>query len=414
LHFPVLALDASVHPGCLEQASYRRGRFRGELERRCGQARRLCDGSAVKLRSSQLRAHALDTFAQSTTLRGAIEQAGFVQADPIRAPARAQDLILRQRLGSYRAGELERRYPELGIEEGYLYAYGFLTRSLWQLRHPPNTKGLSKRERRLLELVAERGEAHPDHLREDFAGRALNAWGSYSTVAKLGLERLHHRGLLRVCRRDNGVRVYAPSAPPSEPRSPAERFDALFAAVLRLLAPIPEQSLRATLSRQARALGCDVRQVIAAARTRGCVEAGSLDGLTYLWPAGARPESERDVPRQVRLLAPFDPLVWDRQRFEQLWGWAYRFEAYTPIAKRVRGYYALPLLWVDRVIGWANVARAEGGLSVELGFVGSRPREREFRLQLEAEIERMRAFLEQALEGAGGAPLAAGLGQSRG
>ncbi len=346
----------------------------------------------MKVTLRQLRAHALGTFAQSATLRGAIDQAGFVQADPIRAPARAQDLILRQRLPGYRAGDLERRYPELEIEEGYLYAYGFLTRSLWRLRHPPDPRGLSQRERRLLELVTERGEAHPDHLREDFGGRALNAWGSYSTVAKLGLERLHHRGLLRVCRRDNGIRVYAPSAPPGEPRSRGERFQALFDAVLQLLAPIPEQSLRATLSRQATALGCDVRKVIATARAAGRIEAATLDDATYLWPAGGTRE-EREVPRRVRLLAPFDPLVWDRRRFEQLWGWAYRFEAYTPVKKRVRGYYALPLLWADRVIGWANVARAEGGLSVELGFVSSRPRDREFRLQLEAELERMRAFL---------------------
>ena len=352
----------------------------------------------MKLTSSQLRAQALDTFAQSDTLRGAIDQAGFVQADPIRAPARAQDLILRQRLEGYRAGDLERRYPELEIEEGYLYAYGFLTRPLWQLRHPPDPKGLTKRERRLLELVTERGEAHPDHLREDFGGRALNAWGSYSTVAKLGLERLHHRGLLRVSRRENGVRVYAPSAPPDELRSPAERFQALFDAVLQLLAPIPERSLRATLSRQATALRCDVRKVIAAGRAAGQIEAGALDDATYLWPAASREVTERQVPRRVRLLAPFDPLVWDRRRFEQLWGWAYRFEAYTPVKKRVRGYYALPLLWADRVIGWANVTRAAGELSVELGFVGSRPRDREFKLQLEAELERMREFLGAAQE----------------
>ena len=51
----------------------------------------------------------------------------------------------------------------------------------------------------------------------------------------------------------------------------------------------------------------------------------------------------------VRLLAPFDPIVWDRRRFELLWGWPYRFEAYTPVAKRKLGYYALPLLWRDRV-----------------------------------------------------------------
>jgi hypothetical protein len=58
-------------------------------------------------------------------------------------------------------------------------------------------------------------------------------------------------------------------------------------------------------------------------------------------------------------LAPFDPIVWDRRRFELLWGWAYRFEAYTPIVKRKLGYYALPLLFRDQVTGWANVSVRE-------------------------------------------------------
>ena len=75
----------------------------------------------------------------------------------------------------------------------------------------------------------------------------------------------------------------------------------------------------------------------------------------------------------VRLLAPFDPLVWDRRRFEMLWGWAYRFEAYTPARQRKLGYYALPLLWRDRVIGWGNVSVKDGELIADLGYVASRP-----------------------------------------
>jgi hypothetical protein len=98
----------------------------------------------------------------------------------------------------------------------------------------------------------------------------------------------------------------------------------------------------------------------------------------------------------VRLLAPFDPIVWDRARFELLWGWAYRFEAYTPIAKRKLGYYALPLLWQDRVIGWGNVSAQDGALRVDLGFVGRRPADRTFRRELEAEIARMQEFLRPA------------------
>ena len=61
---------------------------------------------------------------------------GFVQADPIRAPARAQDLILRHRVKNYRAGDLERRYRELGIEEDFFINYGFVTREVQALMHP--------------------------------------------------------------------------------------------------------------------------------------------------------------------------------------------------------------------------------------------------------------------------------------
>ena len=96
----------------------------------------------------------------------------------------------------------------------------------------------------------------------------------------------------------------------------------------------------------------------------------------------------------VYLLAPFDPVVWDRRRFEHFWGWAYRFEAYTPAKKRARGYYALPLLWRDHVIGWGNISVANGDLQADLGYISGRPpRERRFKQGLEAELERLRGFL---------------------
>jgi hypothetical protein len=96
----------------------------------------------------------------------------------------------------------------------------------------------------------------------------------------------------------------------------------------------------------------------------------------------------------VRLLAPFDPAVHDRTRFELLWNWIYRFEAYTPASKRKLGYYAMPLLWRERVIGWANLSVRNGELEIDIGYVASQPpRERMFHRELEAEIERMRDFL---------------------
>ncbi len=84
-----------------------------------------------------LRNYALrrSLFAPTTLTRG-IEKLGFVQADPIRAPARAQDLTLRHRVKAYRAGDLERRYAELEVEEDYLVNYGFLWRPHLELMHP--------------------------------------------------------------------------------------------------------------------------------------------------------------------------------------------------------------------------------------------------------------------------------------
>jgi uncharacterized protein YcaQ len=63
------------------------------------------------------------------------------------------------------------------------------------------------------------------------------------------------------------------------------------------------------------------------------------------------------------------------------------------VKKRLRGYYAMPLLWGERIIGWANASVTAGKLDVELGFVEKRPRERAFGMEVDAEIARLEAFL---------------------
>ena len=79
----------------------------------------------------ELRRYAVArTLFKPTTLARAIDKLGFVQADPIRAPARAQDLILRHRVAGYRAGDLERRYARLKIDEDAFVNYGFLPRAI--------------------------------------------------------------------------------------------------------------------------------------------------------------------------------------------------------------------------------------------------------------------------------------------
>jgi uncharacterized protein len=343
-----------------------------------------------------LREHAIArSLFPPTTLHSAIGRLGFVQADPIRSPARAQDLILRHRVGGYRAGDLERHYPSLDIEEDYLYAYGFLSKPAWQLLHPRKSTPLRALEKKVLEIVLELGEAHPRALESRLGTRrVVNAWGGYSKATTSALEWLHWRGLLRIARRENGIRVYRPASMPTAIPAPEDRLRSLIMVYARIFAPSPEKALQSRLTRH-RDLG-NTRKVLAAMIRDGELRTDVVDGITYVTPSDAIQAGELD---EVRFLAPFDPVVWDRARFEHLWGWAYRFEAYTPVKKRVRGYYAMPVLWRSAFVGWANAAARGSGatgagkLDVQVGFVGRRPRDREFTRELDKEIARLDIFL---------------------
>ncbi len=336
----------------------------------------------------------------ATTLGNAIERMGFVQADPIRAPARAQDLTLRPRVKGYRAGDLERRYGKLPIEEDFFINYGFVTRTLQSLMHPRSSvtpTASNKRAKAILDFVRERGSVHPREVDSHFAhGRVTNFWGGSSSATTHLMELMHYKGMLRVVRRENGIRIYAPQQHGDGPAGAIARrahIDGLVDTVVSLYAPVPAASLSFIVSRLRYAAPHwqgEMRNALARAKAR--FASAVVDGHTWYWPANEKIVMRED--EAVRLLAPFDPVVWDRRRFEMLWDWAYRFEAYTPATKRKLGYYALPMLWRDRVIGWANVSQSGGAINVDTGFTsGKTPRDRAFTQAFEAEIEAMRAFL---------------------
>jgi len=364
-------------------------------------------------------------FFRPTTLKRALDRMGFVQADPIRAPARAQDLILRHRVKNYHAGDLERRYATLDIEEDFFIIYGFVTKSLHALMHPrsdsrvpaddlgsPWPAAQRKRAQLLLEFVRERGAVHPREVDEHFShGTVKNYWGGSSNATTHLLDAMHYRGLLRVARREKGIRIYsareqvltptdaAKSVPPvnlaQDARSTPDRrarIDALVDVAVRIYAPLPGPNLSSLVSRLRFAVPqwqTELTRALQRAKER--LSHARVEGVDWYW---AKEEAVCGARRdRVRLLAPFDPVVRDRDRFELLWGWVYRFEAYTPAPKRHLGYYALPLLWRERVIGWGNLSVKNGELKSEFGYVGSQPRDRAFKRELEAELDRMRIFL---------------------
>jgi len=354
---------------------------------------------------ADLRRYAVDrSLFTPTTLKRAIDTLGFVQADPIRAPARAQDLTLRHRVKGYRAGDLERRYETLGVEEDTFINYGFVSKAVFVLMHPRAdishwSTARRKKVQALLEFVRERGTVHPREVDAHFShGRVTNYWGGSSAATTYLLEDMHYRSLLRVARRERGVRIYAAhqhTPGPADEPTRAAHLDALVDVLVRKYAPLPAASLSFVVSRLRYAVPqwhSEVKRALLRAKPR--LAHAHVEGIDWYWPAEER-VPHNDAPLdEVRLLAPFDPIVWDRRRFELLWGWPYRFEAYTPVPKRQRGYYALPLLWRDRVIGWANVSVNNGEMKTDAGYIDGRPqRDRAFRRELDAELDRMRAFL---------------------
>ncbi|CAB5714816.1 Uncharacterized protein conserved in bacteria [Delftia tsuruhatensis] len=351
-----------------------------------------------------------------TTLPAAIQRLGFVQADPIRAPARAQDLTLRHRVKDYRAGDLERRYPRLAIDEDCLVNYGFLPREHLALMHPRRARKAwdAETERKatdVLAFVRERGAVHPREVEQHFAhGRVQNYWGGASNASTQLLDGMHYRGLLRVQRRDSGTRAYeAVTHPPTDdgPAASARRAAALIDLVVRKYAPLPAASLTYLVRLLAYGAPHLAEQTQAALRlAREHLASCRIDGTTWYWPSDENPRSRRHaIDGRLRLLAPFDPVVWDRRRFTLLWDWTYRFEAYTPPAQRQFGYYALPMLWQGHVIGWANVTAREGRPEPAFGYVaGAAPQDAAFRNALDEEVMRMQQFLVPRRDGTLPAP----------
>src|SRR3984885_13793500 len=185
-----------------------------------------------------------------TTLGRAIGKLAFVQADPIRAPARAQDLTLRHRVADYRAGDLERRYPGLALEEDFFVNYGYLPREHHQLMHPRTartvwTPARAEQAAAVLEFIRAAGAVHPREVDAHFAhGKVTNWFGGSSNASTELLDVMHYRGLLRVARREGGTRVYAvretavvPEAAPDAGIA-TSRMDALVDVLVHKYAPL--------------------------------------------------------------------------------------------------------------------------------------------------------------------------------
>jgi uncharacterized protein YcaQ len=296
------------------------------------------------------------------------QRLGLLQIDSVNVLARAHYMPAYSRLGGYDRGLLERL--AYGGRRRKLFEYWGHEASLIRVELQPLLRwrmarardgegtytGLARfgRERRayidqVLEDVRRRG---PSSAR-DFGheARGTGSWWGWSD-AKRALEWLFWAGLLTTAtRRDGFDRVY----------DLPERV--LPQAVLESPTPPEGEARRELLRVAARALGIgtikDLRDYFrlspadAAAHVAELVEEGTLRPVTVKgWKQQAflHDGASRSRPSGEALLSPFDPMVWERDRVERLFGLRYRIEIYTPAHKRVHGYYVLPFLLGDRLV----------------------------------------------------------------
>jgi len=323
--------------------------------------------SPEQARRIAVRAQLLDGSA-----RGVLETVrhlGFLQLDPIAAVATPQQLVLWSRLGPFDPTELDRQlwrdrtlfewnafiWPieSLPLLRARMRSERRRSTSAWKRRRQEFLRENAGFRRYVLQQLERRGPLLGRELEDQSVqGRRDHRWFGSRHVAEM-LEILHLRGELAVVGRRSGQRVW----------DLAERWYPHTDAV----------PLR------------DAEQLLAEQRFR------ALGVRLVKGEWRAHPDaSDEPLADRVTLLSPFDRLVHDRDRAEALFGFRYRLEMYVPPAQREYGYYVLPILVGDRLVGrveprfdrkaralhvlgaWGDTARLNEALSSLAAFLGVR------------------------------------------
>ena len=319
------------------------------------------------------------------TFSRTLARTGVLQVDSVNVLQRAHYMPLFSRMGAYDT-ELLRRAAEKRprrIVEYWAHVQAFMPVDLWpMMRHRMD----HYRDRRgkwwggvdedllasVRAEVAARGASTARDL-DDGTPRRKDHWGWNWSEARKALDFLYMCGDLAIAGRNSQFEV---------------RYDVpervLPAAVLETPTPTVEDATRELVRRAAASHGVATAQCLrdyyrmhndhVKPAIESLVDAGELEPVTIEgWKRPAYLHRDARLPRRVdarAVLSPFDPVVWERERTERLFGFHYRIEIYTPPAKRVHGYYVLPFLLGDEIVARVDLKadRASGTLLVQAAY----------------------------------------------
>jgi uncharacterized protein YcaQ len=307
-----------------------------------------------------VRATRLDSPRPKSVL-DVVRKTGALQLDPTNAVARSELLVLWSRLGRYDVGELDRML----WEERVLFTWRAF---LYPVEDWPLVAAAGSRfpdydnivawlrdnkvfERYVLATLKRNGPTP----QSEFEDRSVRPWESTGwthgkNVSQL-LEFLWAQGKVLVSARQGQERVWDLAervVPPAPPLSPEDAALAHLERRFRELGPMTEAGYK----RVPKLRGLPVADAFAHLVRDGVIVEHAIDGVRGTWYVHrGLVEPARPFRGRTTLLSPFDPLVYDRTRAQELWSFRYKLEIYVPAAKREFGYFVLPILHRDRLVG---------------------------------------------------------------
>ena len=307
-----------------------------------------------------------------------LARTGVLQVDSVNVLQRAHYMPLYSRMGPYDVDLLRRAQGQQGrqarrVVEYWAHVQALMPAELWpfmrhRMEHYRDERGKwgftadATIEPNVLAAVRDRGPVTARDLEEDFSRgpRAKTNWGWNWSEARKVLDYLFLVGDVAIAGRNSQFEVMYDLT---------ERV--LPAAVLDAPTPSPQDAVTELVRRAARSHGVASATCLAdyyrlrlqpapgrpsaKVAIAELVESGELTPVTVQgWKRQAYVHRDARLPRKVAartLLSPFDPLVWERARAEALFDFFYRIEIYVPAAQRIHGYYVLPFLLGDRIVG---------------------------------------------------------------